>query len=178
MKHCIHLKIFSNLLFCLVRCLCKYLWVCPLKPNKEELLKFKAKHNKRNKLGKYFFFLAKGFFVNFWLRVLLKIATYYSVGAWLPSSFLQCTPGCWFWSLWLFVCNDDRMPLCWSTKKSKQQQSKTVPTQAVAVLGTVHFQGCKSNWLVWYYIQSSHSFTLSDFHYSWQYWLLTCYKKW
>lgn len=64
MKHCIHLKIFSNLLFCLVRCLCKYLWVCPLKPNKEELLKFKAKHNKRNKLGKYFFSWQK---VSLWI---------------------------------------------------------------------------------------------------------------
>lgn len=102
--YCIHLQIFSNLLLCLVRCLCKYLWVCPLKPNKKELLKFKAKHNKRNKLGKYFFFLARDFFVNFWLRVLLKIATYYSVGA-RASLFL---PPMYFWvlvlvSLFIFV---------------------------------------------------------------------------
>ena len=98
--YCIHSGIFSNLLFCLVRCLCKYLWVCPLKANKKELLKFKAKHNKRNKLGKFFFFSWQE--ISLWILGLgsyWKLQHFLLLEQGLPSFFLQCPSGYGIWSL-------------------------------------------------------------------------------
>ena len=53
----------------------------PFKTKQKRNFKIQSKTQQKKQIRKVFFFLARNLFVNIWLRILLKVATFYSSGA-------------------------------------------------------------------------------------------------
>lgn len=69
----------------------------PFKSKQKRTFKIQSKTQQKKQIRKVFFFLARDFFVNSWLRELLKIATFSSSGA--RASLFLPPMSFWVWDL-------------------------------------------------------------------------------